>query len=211
MTDRLTREEVERLLAPFQRPRPAVAMQSLHDPVEPLARTCLALMDERDNPGTTHADGCHAWGPKHYECAVARIAELEATSAPSSPSPVTARCGVGDHIKTARELVAQPWWRWLLGMALVDEHCGTSFIVHHGRYDGRIPDLHHDANVGPLHRMVVEAWCTEPGRRVLVETDATGTRVSLLSEDAFSAVHETRATHTAHALALALLEVRRDR
>ena len=48
-TDRLTREEVERLLAARAEPRHAVDMQALHDPVAALARTCLVLMDERDN------------------------------------------------------------------------------------------------------------------------------------------------------------------
>ena len=27
--------------------------------------------------GRTHADGCWDWGPKHYDCALRRIAELE--------------------------------------------------------------------------------------------------------------------------------------
>ena len=31
-----------------------------------------------ENNGTTHADGCWAWGPKHYECALAEIERLKA-------------------------------------------------------------------------------------------------------------------------------------
>lgn len=38
----------------------------------------IAELEARNDPGTTHADGCHAWGPRHYECAERRIAELEA-------------------------------------------------------------------------------------------------------------------------------------
>jgi hypothetical protein len=33
--------------------------------------------DEQPHAGTTHAHGCHAWGRQHYECAIARIKELE--------------------------------------------------------------------------------------------------------------------------------------
>ena len=31
-----------------------------------------------ENDGTTHAAGCWAWGPKHYECALAEIERLKA-------------------------------------------------------------------------------------------------------------------------------------
>lgn len=30
--------------------------------------------------GTTHAQGCHTWGHRHYECALSRIKELEQLS-----------------------------------------------------------------------------------------------------------------------------------
>jgi len=30
------------------------------------------------NDGRTHAEGCYAWGRNHYDCALGRIAELEA-------------------------------------------------------------------------------------------------------------------------------------
>jgi hypothetical protein len=41
------------------------------------AITALRSALEADQ-GTTHADGCHMWGPKHYQCALNRIAALEA-------------------------------------------------------------------------------------------------------------------------------------
>ena len=31
------------------------------------------------NDGQTHAEGCHAWGPRHYECALGHIKCLEGT------------------------------------------------------------------------------------------------------------------------------------
>ncbi len=36
----------------------------------------LRLAD--DARGTTHGEDCWRWGPRHYDCALHRIAELEA-------------------------------------------------------------------------------------------------------------------------------------
>lgn len=35
------------------------------------------MTDCKKCDGRTHAEGCHAWGRNHYDCALARIAELE--------------------------------------------------------------------------------------------------------------------------------------
>ena len=42
-----------------------------------------------ENNGTTHADGCWAWGPKHYECALAEIERLKAPPKVLSAEEVT--------------------------------------------------------------------------------------------------------------------------
>ena len=41
------------------------------------------------NDGTTHAAGCWAWGPKHYECALAEIERLKAPPKVLSAEEVT--------------------------------------------------------------------------------------------------------------------------
>lgn len=46
--------------------RDGAELERLRAEVERLTR-------ERDDPGTTHADGCASWGPKHYACALARL------------------------------------------------------------------------------------------------------------------------------------------
>jgi hypothetical protein len=35
---------------------------------------------EKKLDGITHAQGCHTWGHRHYECALRRIKELEQLS-----------------------------------------------------------------------------------------------------------------------------------
>ena len=37
-----------------------------------------AKLARHENDGTTHATGCWAWGPKHYECALTEIERLKA-------------------------------------------------------------------------------------------------------------------------------------
>ena len=37
-----------------------------------------AKLARYENDGTTHATGCWAWGPKHYECALTEIKRLKA-------------------------------------------------------------------------------------------------------------------------------------
>ena len=37
-----------------------------------------AKLARYENEGTTHAEGCWAWGPKHYECALTEIKRLKA-------------------------------------------------------------------------------------------------------------------------------------
>lgn len=43
--------------------------------------------------GTTHAEGCWSWGPKHYECAVAQIERLQGVAADGH----THQCRRCDH------------------------------------------------------------------------------------------------------------------
>lgn len=40
----------------------------------------VTMIGAREEPQTTHAEGCYAWGPKHYECAMAKIEALEHTA-----------------------------------------------------------------------------------------------------------------------------------
>lgn len=111
----LTREEVERLLGS------CAAYAEIGTPiVTRLAHTCLALMDERDNPGTTHADGCHTWGPKHYACAEARIAHLEAVLAVEQGRHVP---GVTDGWECMVGYDREPNEQWFfVGDSSMDEH-----------------------------------------------------------------------------------------
>jgi len=44
-----------------------------------LAREALRSRDATD--GTTHAENCHLWGRRHYECAVGKIEDLQAENA----------------------------------------------------------------------------------------------------------------------------------
>lgn len=48
------------------------------DDAAALLREAAKLEAKLSDPGTTHAEGCWSWGPRHYECAERRIAELEA-------------------------------------------------------------------------------------------------------------------------------------
>jgi hypothetical protein len=52
------------------------------DEIERL-RAALRWQEDRDakGNGSTHAGDCHTWGPRHYECALAKIEALEAENA----------------------------------------------------------------------------------------------------------------------------------
>ena len=62
------------------------------------AEDCAALEAENErlraklaryeNDGTTHATGCWAWGPKHYECALAEIERLKTSPKVLEPEEV---------------------------------------------------------------------------------------------------------------------------
>jgi hypothetical protein len=47
-----------------------------------IKRLRAALRDQKDRDakgyGSTHAGDCYTWGPRHYECALAKIEALEA-------------------------------------------------------------------------------------------------------------------------------------
>ena len=52
------------------------------DEIERL-RAALRWQEDRDakGNGSTHQEGCYTWGPRHYECALAKIEALEAENA----------------------------------------------------------------------------------------------------------------------------------
>lgn len=58
---------------------PPDTLWSHHDAAE-LARKVMTELRGRGKPrdGTTHAEGCHTWGPAHYECALQYIGGLQA-------------------------------------------------------------------------------------------------------------------------------------
>lgn len=62
-----------------------IAMKSVHR--SSLPKSCkergfscppITHPEEQPSLASTHADGCHTWGRGHYECALTRIASLEA-------------------------------------------------------------------------------------------------------------------------------------
>ena len=55
-----------------------------------------AKLARYENDGTTHAAGCWAWGPKHYECALTEIERLKA-----------------QYKVLSAEEVTEPGWYWL--------------------------------------------------------------------------------------------------
>ena len=48
-----------------------------------------AKLARYENEGTTHAEDCWAWGPKHYECALTEIKRLKAPPKVLEPEQVT--------------------------------------------------------------------------------------------------------------------------
>lgn len=53
----------------------AAILDERNDMIESQAKEITRLRDTTD--GTTHSDACWSWGPKHYECAVRRVKELQ--------------------------------------------------------------------------------------------------------------------------------------
>lgn len=100
----------------------------------------IAELEQRlDDPGTTHADGCHAWGPKHYGCAEARIGELERMA-----SAAVAACHECGEVRLCDED----------GCCLM---CGTDIVVYADRRgfevaSERIAEL--EAQVARLSRVL---------------------------------------------------------
>ena len=63
-------------------PRYAIWDSELRSLVEEIERLRAALRWQEDRDakgnGSTHAGDCYTWGPRHYECALAKIEALEA-------------------------------------------------------------------------------------------------------------------------------------